>query len=186
MAEVKSLVEAMHAALGAPPPTFRSETAEERHPHLHPGRAARMYDPSGRAYGHLGEVDPGVATAWDLPGRPVMAVVNLPQLLALVPTVTRAAPVPAAQPLDRDIAVVVEAATPVGEVLRVLRGSAGPLLASARLFDEYRGPQAGEGRVSYAIALRFQPESAGDERAVERALDRIRGALQHHLGAQIR
>lgn len=186
VAEIKSLVEAMHAALGAPPPAFRSEATEERHPHLHPGRAARIFDASGRAYGNLGEVDPRVAAAWDLPGRPVMAVVNLPQLLALVPVVTRAAPVPGAQPLDRDIAVVVEAATPVGEVLRVLRSSAGSLLASARLFDEYRGPQVGEGRVSYAIALRFQPESAGDERAVERALDRIRGALQHHLGAQIR
>lgn len=186
VAEIKSLVETMHAALGAPRPAFRSETGEQRHPHLHPGRAAQIVDASGHAYGNLGEVDPRVAAAWDVPGRPVMAVVNLPQLLALVPDVTRAAAIPAAQPLDRDLAVVVEAATPVGEVLRVLRSSAGPLLASARLFDEYRGPQVGEGRVSYAIALRFQPASAGDERAVERALDRIRGALQHHLGAQIR
>jgi hypothetical protein len=44
----------------------------------------------------------------------------------------------------------------------------------------------GEGKVSYAIALRFQPEAAGDERGVERAMKRIGGALQHHLGAQIR
>ncbi len=184
--DIKSLVEAMHAALGAPPPVFRSETGDQRHPHLHPGRAARIFDASGHAYGNLGEVDSRVAAACDVPGRPVMAVVNLPQLLALVPDVTRAAPVPAAQPLDRDLAVVVKEATPVGELLRVLRSSAGPLLASARLFDEYRGPQVGEGRVSYAIALRFQPVTAGDERAVERSLDRIRGALQHHLGAQIR
>jgi len=186
VAEVKALVEAMHAALGAPAPAFRAETGEERHPHLHPGRAARVVDATGHAYGNLGEVAPGVAAAWDLPGRPVMAVISLAQLLALAPAVDRAAPVPAAQPLDRDVAVVVDAATPVGEVLRVLRGSAGPLLADSRLFDEYRGPQVGEGRVSYAIALRFQPQAAGDERAVERALDRIRGALQHHLGAQIR
>ncbi len=68
----------------------------------------------------------------------------------------------------------------------MLRSSAGPLLTEARLFDEYRGPQVGDGRVSYAIALRFQPMAAGDEQAVERALDRIRGALQHHLGAEIR
>ncbi len=186
VADLKALVEALHAALGAPVPAFRAESGEQRHLHLHPGRAARIVDASGHAYGNLGEVDPGVAAAWDLPGRPVMAVVNLPQLLALVPGVARAAPVPAAQPLDRDLAVVVEASTPVGEVLRVLRSSVGPLLTDARLFDEYRGPQVGEGRVSYAIALRFQPEAAGDERSVERALDRARGALQHHLGAQIR
>jgi phenylalanyl-tRNA synthetase beta subunit len=82
--------------------------------------------------------------------------------------------------------VVVDLATPVGEVLRIVRSSAGPQLSASRLFDEYRGPQAGEGKVSYAIALRFQPEAAGDERDVERALNRIRGALQHHLGAEIR
>ena len=49
-----------------------------------------------------------------------------------------------------------------------------------------RGPQIGEGKVSYAIALRFQPETAGDDRSVERAMKRIGGALQHHLGAEIR
>jgi phenylalanyl-tRNA synthetase beta chain len=116
----------------------------------------------------------------------VIAVINLPQLAAMVPGQVRASPVPAAQPLDRDIAVVVDAATPVGELLRVVRANAGPLLTTANLFDEYRGPQVGEGEVSYAIALRFQPEAEGGERAVERAMKRIQGALQHHLGAQIR
>ena len=82
--------------------------------------------------------------------------------------------------------MVVDAATPVGEVLRILREVAGSTLVASRLFDEYRGPQVGEGKVSYAIALRFQPEGAGDERGVERAMKRIGGALQHHLGAQIR
>jgi phenylalanyl-tRNA synthetase beta chain len=186
VADLKGAVEAMHVALGAPRPGYRAETSEERHPYLHPGRAARILDSSGHAYGNLGEVDPAAARAWDLPGRPVVAVVNLPQLLALAPAQVRAVPVPAAQPLDRDLAVVVDADTPVGEVLRILRANAGPLLSASRLFDEYRGPQVGEGKVSYAIALRFQPESAGDERGVERAMKRIGGALQHHLGAQIR
>ena len=184
--ELKGMVEALHAALGAPPPAFRPETPDERHAHLHPGRAARMVDAAGHAYGHLGEVDPSVVTGWDLPGRPVLAVINLSQLLALGPAEVRAVPVPAAQPLDRDLAVVVDAAAPVGELLRILRSAGAPILASARLFDEYRGPQAGEGKVSYAFALRFQPETAGDERGVERAMKRMRGALQHHLGAQIR
>ncbi|HEV8252880.1 MAG TPA: phenylalanine--tRNA ligase subunit beta [Candidatus Limnocylindria bacterium] len=186
VADLKGIVEAMHAALGVPEPAFRAETPEELHRHLHPGRAARILDPSGRAYGNLGEVDPSVVAAWDLPGRPVMVVINVPQLLALAEPVVRAATIPAAQPLDRDLAVVVDDATLVGEVLRILRDSAGPLLATSRLFDEYRGPQVGEGNVSYAISLRFQPEAAGDERAVERAMKRITGALQHHLGAQIR
>jgi phenylalanyl-tRNA synthetase beta chain len=184
--DVKGLVTAIHAALGTPAPGFHAESAEQRHPYLHPGRAARIVDATGHAYGNLGEVDPAIAAGWDLPGRPVIAVINLPQLFALVPDQVRATPVPAAQPLDRDIAVLVDGSTPVGELLRVLHANAGPLLTEADLFDEYRGPQVGEGKVSYAIALRFQPEAEGGDRAVERAMKRIQGALQHHLGAQIR
>lgn len=186
VAEIKGIVEATHAALGAPAPSFRAEAGDTFHPYLRTGRGALIVDRAGHAYGNLGEVDPRVAAAWDLPGRPVIAVINLQQLLAHAPSTVRAAPVPAAQPLDRDLAVVVDTATEVGELLRILRDNAGPLLTTSRLFDEYRGPQAGEGKVSYAIALRFQPDAAGDERAVERALNRIRGALRHHLGAQIR
>ena len=186
VADLKGLVGAIHAALGAPEPAVRAETGDELHRHLHPGRAARLVDPSGHAYGNLGEVHPSVAAAWDIPGRPVMVVINLAQLLALASGDVRAREVPAAQPVDRDLAVVVDAETPLGEVIRILRDSAGPQLVSSRLFDEYRGPQVGDGNVSYAIALRFQPEAAGDERSVERAMRRIGGALQHHLGAQIR
>jgi phenylalanyl-tRNA synthetase beta chain len=116
----------------------------------------------------------------------VVAAINLGQLLAMLPAEITVTAVPAAQPIDRDIAVSVEDATPLGELLRILRSSAGPTLVEARVFDVYRGEQVGPGRVSYAVALRFQPETAGDETTVERAMKRLRGALQHHLGAQIR
>jgi phenylalanyl-tRNA synthetase beta chain len=82
--------------------------------------------------------------------------------------------------------VVVDEATPVGELVRIVRQNGGALLASVSLFDAYRGPQIGEGRVSYALALRFQPITAADEPAVARAMDKIAGALRHHLGAEIR
>jgi phenylalanyl-tRNA synthetase beta chain len=183
---LKGLVDALHAALGARPPTYTAEPADERHPHLHPGRAARLTDATGHGYGSVGEVHPRVAAAWGLPGRPVVAAINLGQLLEQVPAEQLAVPIPAAQPIDRDLALSVDEATPLGEVLRILRASAGPALIDARVFDEYRGAQVGEGRVSYAIALRFQPEAAGDEKGVERAMKRLRGTLQHHLGAVIR
>jgi phenylalanyl-tRNA synthetase beta chain len=186
VATIKGIIEGLHAALGARPPGYAAETAEELHPHLHPGRAARILDAGSRAYGSVGEVHPRVAEAWGLPGRPVIASLNLGQLFALLPEEVVATPIPAAQPIDRDLALSVEESTPLGEVLRILRGSAGPNLVGARVFDIYRGEQVGAGRVSYAIALRFQPETAGDEKGIERAMNRLRGALQHHLGAEIR
>lgn len=186
VSDLKGLVEALHAALGAPPPAYRPEQDEDRHPHLHPGRAAQVVDAAGHPYGSLGEVHPAIAEAWGISGRPVVAALNLPQLLALVPEQMRATPIPAAQPVDRDLAVILEESTPVGELLRIVRMNAGPMLTGARLFDEYRGTQVGEDRVSYAIALRFQPETAGDEKAVEKAMNRIRGSVRHHLGGEIR
>jgi len=186
VADLKGIIDAMHAALGAPLPVYRAESAEERHPHLHPGRAGRLVDGSGKDYGSVGELNPQVAEAWGLPGRPVIAAMSLGRLVTLIPQEPRATPVPQVQPVDRDLAIALDEATPVGEVLRIVRLNAGPMLADLRLFDVYRGAQVREGKVSYALALRFQPERPGDEKAVERALNKIRGAVRHHLAAEVR
>ena len=186
VADLKGIVDALHEALGAPRPSYRPEDPERRHPHRHPGRTGLICDAGGRAYGSIGELHPAVVEAWGLTGRPVDASISVDRLLDLVPAERRADPIPAAQPVDRDLAVVVDEATPVGELLRVARMSAGQLLADVRLFDAYRGEQVGEGRVSYAIAFRFQPVEPGDARSVEKALDKVRGSLRHHLKAEIR
>ena len=186
VATIKGIVDALHVALGAPRPAYRAEEPDGRHPHRHPGRAGLICDAGGRPYGSLGEVHPRVADAWGLPGRPVDAAINLDRLLALVPDHVASRMPPAAQPVDRDLAVVVDEGTPVGDVLRVARTSAGALLDDLRLFDVYRGEQIGPGRVSYALAMRFAPTEGTDERAIDKALNKVRGSLRHHLGAEIR
>ncbi|HJP72325.1 MAG TPA: phenylalanine--tRNA ligase subunit beta [Candidatus Limnocylindria bacterium] len=186
VAAIKGVVEALHDALGAPRPSYHAEEPDQRHPHRHPGRTGLIVDAAGRPYGSLGEVHPRVVEAWGLSGRPVDASLSIDRLLDLVPEDTRSRPISSAQPIDRDLAVVVDASTPLGEVLRVARMSAGPLLEELRPFDIYRGEQIGPGRVSYALAFRFQPLEAGEERSVDKALNKVRGSLQHHLGAEIR
>ena len=138
------------------------------------------------SYGSIGEVDPRVAAAWDLPGRPVVCAISLERLLGMVPALVRSTTPPASQPIDRDLAVVVDEGRAVGDLLEVVRSAAGPGLVDLRLFDVYRGEQVGRGRVSYALALRFQPAAAGDEAAVEKALGKVRGAVRHRLGAEVR
>jgi phenylalanyl-tRNA synthetase beta chain len=186
VATLKGVVDALHEALGAPRPAYRAGDPSERHPHRHPGRTGLIVDAGGRAYGSLGEVHPRIADAWGLHGRPVDAAIDLGYLLGLVPERIGARPISTAQPVDRDLAVVLDEATPVGELLRVARMSAGPTLEELTLFDVYRGEQIGPGRVSYALALRFQPAEPADEAAVDKALNKVRGSLKHHLGAEIR
>jgi phenylalanyl-tRNA synthetase beta chain len=186
VATLKGLIDAIHDAIGAPRPVYRAEAADERHAHRHPGRAGVICDAAGRPYGSVGEVHPRVVEAWGLVGRPVDAAIDVLRLLDLVPKRPTTRPIPSAQPVDRDLAVVVEEATPVGELLRVARMSAGPLLDELRLFDIYRGEQIGAGRVSYAVSFRFQPAEPADEKAVDKAMNKVRGSLRHHLGADIR
>lgn len=186
VSDLKGIVDALHDALGALRPTYRAEDAGQRDAHRHPGRTGLISDAGGRPYGSLGEVHPRVVEAWGLSGRPVDASIDLARLLSLVPAAQPARPVADAQPIDRDLSVVVDDATPVGDLLRVARMSAGPMLVDLRLFDVYRGAQVGLGRVSYALALRFQPESSGDVKGVEKALNKVRGSLRHHLGAELR
>jgi phenylalanyl-tRNA synthetase beta chain len=186
VATLKGVVDALHDALGAPRPSYRAEDPGKKHPHRHPGRTGLIVDEGGRSYGSLGEVHPKVVEAWGLTGRPVEASISVDRLLDQVPERPRSRSIPAAQPVDRDLAVIVDETTPVGELLRVARMSAGPLLEELRLFDIYRGQQIGPGRVSYALALRFQPTEAGEEKIIDKALNKVRGSLQHHLDAEIR
>ena len=186
VATLKGLVDAVHDALGAPRPAYRAEDPQTAHPHRHPGRTGLICDAAGRPYGSLGEVHPRVVDAWGLTGRPVDASIDVGRLLELVPDRHEIRPLSGLQPVDRDLAVVVDDGVPVGEVLRIARTSAGSTLQELRLFDVYRGAQVGAGRVSYAIAFRFQPTEAADEKAIDRALNKVRGSLRHHLGAEIR
>ncbi len=163
--DLKGIVEVLHEALGIEAPGYRPESGDERHPHLHPGRAARLVDRSGRAYGSIGEVHPEIVAAWNLSGRPVIAAIHLPQLFALRPSQPRVRPVPAAQPIDRDLAVVVSDATPLGDVLRIARTSAGATLSSLRVFDVYRGAQIGEGASRTPSPSASSRNAAGTNRA---------------------
>ena len=155
-------------AAGVPPETAGGAASRTSTP------AARRGSPTppGAPTGSLGEVHPRVAEAWDLPGRPRdRGHQSRCSCCPLVPDEVRVSRCP---PPSRSTATwrwSWTTATPVGELLRILRRARGPAAGrGSRLFDVYRGPQIGEGTVSYAIALRFQPETAGDER-VRRACD---------------
>jgi phenylalanyl-tRNA synthetase beta chain len=77
-------------------------------------------------------------------------------LLDAAPELVAGPVVSAFPPATLDVAVVTDAAVPVGEVEQALRAGAGPLLESIRLFDVYAGDQVGAGRRSLAFSLRLR------------------------------
>jgi phenylalanyl-tRNA synthetase beta chain len=119
----------------------------------HPGRCAEIVV-GGRVVGHAGELHPAVCAAWGLPKRVCAMELNLDAL-----------PLPGTVPAPRfanfppaliDVALVVDAGTPAGEVQAALEEGAGPLLEAVRLFDVYTSEQLGTGRKSLAYKLTFR------------------------------
>jgi phenylalanyl-tRNA synthetase beta chain len=87
----------------------------------------------------------------------------------------------------QDVAVVVDEGVEVGALMDAAREAGGGLLREARVFDVYRGEQAGAGRKSVALHLSFQsPERTLAEEEATAARQAIVEALEQRFGAQLR
>jgi phenylalanyl-tRNA synthetase beta chain len=159
----------------------------DQHAPWHPGRCARLALPDGTLVGHAGELAPSVVAALDLPERSCAAEVDLGVLLAAVPDVVPAVPVPTQPVALRDVALVVDAAVPAAHVEQALRDGGGELVEDVRLFDEYRGEQVGEGRrsLAYRLVLRAPDRTLTGEEATA-ARDAAVATASERTGAVLR
>ncbi|MGN6610784.1 MAG: phenylalanine--tRNA ligase subunit beta [Angustibacter sp.] len=176
-------VQGLAASLGLSPLVV---TADQHAP-WHPGRCARLALADGTLVGHAGELAPAVVAALDLPERTCAAEVDLDVLLAAVPELVPAVPVPTHPVALRDVALVVDADVAAADVERALRDGGGALLEQVRLFDEYRGEQVGEGKrsLAYRLVLRAPDRTlTGDEATAAR--DAAVAAAAERTGAILR
>jgi phenylalanyl-tRNA synthetase beta chain len=87
----------------------------------------------------------------------------------------------------QDLAFVVGDAVPAGELLAVLLQAGAPELREARVFDEYRGAQVGEGKRSLAFRVAFgSPERTLTDEEAGAVRARIVDALASRFGAVLR
>jgi phenylalanyl-tRNA synthetase beta chain len=159
--------------------------AQPTAPGLHPGRSERRGSADRDAV-IWGQLDPRVADLWELPAETFVAELDVAALLERVapPSVTLPSRYPAA---IRDLAVVLDEATPYAAVDEAIRAAGKGLVESITLLDVYRGPQAGEGKKSFAVRLVLRsPDGTLAEADVDRAVKRIEGRLLHQLGATLR
>jgi len=153
-------------------------------PDFHPGKTAAI-SIDGVSIGFLGCVDPRLSKAHELDGNGylcMIAVDALPQYA--IPHYRPPSRFPSTY---RDLALVLDTRTTAAEIEKVVTSTLGPLCIGARIFDEYRGPQVGEGRKSLALRVtlqRFDGTITDEEAdaAIARALD----ALRERFGAVLR
>ncbi|HMA47655.1 MAG TPA: phenylalanine--tRNA ligase subunit beta [Frankiaceae bacterium] len=149
----------------------------------HPGRCAALRV-AGAVVGYAGELHPRVVAAFDLPARACAMELDLDALVAAADPPVSAPRLSAYPPADRDVALVVDVTVPEVEVEEALRGGAGELLESLRLFDVYDSPQLGQGRRSLAFGLRFRaPDRTLTAEEANAARDAAIAAARRRTGA---
>jgi phenylalanyl-tRNA synthetase beta chain len=137
--------------------------------------------------GAVGELHPEVASRFAIDVPCALIEVELSALAALPRRIPQFRDV-SRQPLARrDLAVVLDASQPAGEVLAAIEKTAGADLVSAELFDRYEGKGVPAGKLSLAFRLAFQrPDRALTEQEIGKAIDRVVRMLSHRFGGELR
>jgi phenylalanyl-tRNA synthetase beta chain len=151
---------------------------------FHPGKTASV-SVGDREVGKIGCIDPRVSKAFELEGNAYFCVLDL---AALQEYETPRYRPPSKYPSTyRDVALVVGVDISAREVERTVAAALGEVCTAVRVFDEYRGMQAGEGRKSLAVRMTLQRHDATttDEEA-DAAVSRVLAAVRDEFGATIR
>jgi phenylalanyl-tRNA synthetase beta chain len=144
----------------------------------HPGRCAELVV-DDRVVGYAGELHPRVCAALDLPARTSVAELDVDALPpARVPVGPRISAFP---PVFLDLAFVVPDEVTAAHVESLVRGGAGELFESVRLFDVYAGPPvpAGSRSLAYSLVLR-----APDRTLTAEDVARVREGIVAVVGMQ--
>jgi phenylalanyl-tRNA synthetase beta chain len=137
--------------------------------------------------GQFGTLHPSLCNALDLPSGSVAFEIFL-DAVAEPKRRKKAAPVLSAfQPIRRDFAFLVDAATPADALIRAARGAERNFITGVSLFDRYEGENIPAGQVSLAIAVTIQPlEASMTEAEIDAIAAKIITAVGKATGGVLR
>lgn len=94
--------------------------------------------------------------------------------------------IPRTQPVDRDLALLVDKSVKFADIEAAMRGAERKLLREVKLFDVYEGKNLPEGKKSYAVSMQLQDnEKTLNDKQIDAVMSKIIKALEK-LGAQLR
>jgi phenylalanyl-tRNA synthetase beta chain len=147
---------------------------------------ALAIETDGRRVGYLGPVRGGLLKSLGIGQEVFIAEVECEALLAR-PERRRTRPIPRFPRVRRDLAFVLDARVPSGDVEAVIRAHAGPLLQRVELFDVFTGTSLPPGARSLAFALEFMSyERTLTEGDVDAELRRVVDAVGKSCGGVLR
>lgn len=179
--DVKADVEALLGNAGAIE-AFTFVPAE--HPALHPGQTARI-ERDGQLVGYLGALHPELARALDLDRSVFLFELVLAEVAkGRLPKFSELSRFPEVR---RDLALLVDVATPAEFILATIREAAGEWLTDLRLFDVYHGKGIDPHRKSLAVGLTWQhPSRTLNDDEVNATTQNIVASLEQRFNATLR
>lgn len=179
--DVKGVLEKLTSTLGISDIAYAAAGPEG----FHPGRTAEI-SLGGKMIGRLGQLHPALQQAKDLDDTYVLEL-ELTPLLDSADFRIAYKPLPKHPAISRDMAVVVDAGVPVGQLLAASRATGGEWLESIEVFDIYTGERVGEGKKSVAFALVYRhPERTLTDEEVVGIQAQVVKNLEQTFGAELR
>ena len=163
---------------------FKLRAAE--HPHLQPGRSADVTI-AGQRVGWLGEVHPLVLDAFEVEAPVTAFELDLAPLIRNAKDAKPFSDVPRFPGVELDVAIVVPEEVTAERIEAAIASAGGKLLASARLFDVYRGTGVPDGKKSMAFALVYRaPDKTLSAEEVENTHSRLVRKVCGAVGGELR
>jgi phenylalanyl-tRNA synthetase beta chain len=160
-------------------------TPTESVKYLHPGKAAQV-NVNGRTVGVFGELHPLVKEKYEFGDPPVIVGEFDLEALRAVPPAYGVQPVPEVPPVFEDIALIVDESVAASRVETLIRQTGGSIVTDVRLFDVYRGDQAGAGKKSLAYSLTYQSDKTLTDAEAAAIRAKIVRRLEQEVGARLR
>ena len=163
----------------------KTYSPESGKPFLLPGRQADIYC-GETLVGYLGEVHPTVAATYGIGERAYLAVLDMPEIVALATYDRKYQGIAKFPAVTRDISMVVPKSILAGQIEEMIIKRGGQNLEGCELFDIYEGAQikAGFKSMAYSITFRAKDRTLG-EGDITAAMKKIWNGLES-MGIEIR
>jgi len=163
---------------------FRFEATQDSDTSFHPGQSADIYR-ANRKVGVVGCLHPSVQQQLGLEQSVFVFEIDFEEVsVAKIPQFVPISRYPATR---RDISVLVDETTPVGDVRSVIEDSVGRLLVNLEIFDIYRGESIESTRKSLSFGLTLQDSSRTlVEAEVDEIVGKVLSALETKVSATLR
>ncbi len=153
---------------------------------MHPTRSANVVV-NGEVVGYFGELLPSIADKLDIDKRVYVGEIKYDLLKAHFDGKVVFKQISKFPVVERDLAIAVDKSVAWGDMVDLIKNSAGEYLEDVKLFDIYTGDQIAEGKKSMAFNLTFvSVDRTLNLEEIDQTIQNILKALNEKLGAELR